>query len=181
MGNFDCQLGWLNKYVGFIKTSVLVTVLLMWREAMTKAAYKRKHLIWGLLTASQSQSIIITLGITVGHQGSRWKFIPDLQAEGREIERECEPGVGFWYLKAYLQWHTPSNKAMHPNPSEIVSPTGNPTFKYMSLRVPFSFISAQHPLNKSASVCPNKINRDWAGREPQQNMSSTYSLPEVLF
>lgn len=40
----------------------IVTLLLPWWEAMTKATYKRRYLIEDLLTISKGDSMIITVG-----------------------------------------------------------------------------------------------------------------------
>ena len=50
---------------------VLVTVLLLRRDTMTKATYKRKHLI-SLLTVSESESLTVMVGsMTAGRQAGR--------------------------------------------------------------------------------------------------------------
>lgn len=44
------------------KQALLVTFLLMGRDTVTKATYKGKHLMGGLLTASEGEPMIITVG-----------------------------------------------------------------------------------------------------------------------
>lgn len=39
-------------------------------------------------------------------------------------------GRVFWNLKAHPQWHTSTNKATSPNPSQTVTPTGDQVFKH---------------------------------------------------
>lgn len=55
------------------KQAVLVTFLLMGRDTVTKATYKRKHLIGDLLTASEGEPMIIMVGsIATGRQAWLW-------------------------------------------------------------------------------------------------------------
>lgn len=52
-------------------------------------------------------------------------------------------GICFGNINVYPQRHTPSNKAMSPNLSQIVPPTADQEFKYKSLLGPLSLKSPQ--------------------------------------
>lgn len=47
--------------------SVLVTVLLLRKDAMTKATLVKEQFYWGLLRFSQTESIIVRAGSMVAH------------------------------------------------------------------------------------------------------------------
>lgn len=101
-----------------------------------------KHLIWG----SPFSGLV-----HVGEHGSRqawhwsssWVFTYDLQATETGGEREptlSGSGLGIWNLILPLVTHlTSSNKATHPNSSQIV-PSGYQAFKCMCQREPFSWV-----------------------------------------
>ena len=100
------------------------------------------------LIVSEDSSTIITVGSMVidrhdaGTVVESLHIICKLEKErrwGRKKERR-KPGscMGFWDLEVHHQWHTSSNKATPPNPSQTVPPTKDQAFKYMSLWGPIS-------------------------------------------
>lgn len=86
---------------------------------MTKATDKLKHLTGDLLTVSEGQTMTIKAGSMVaGRDGAR-VAAESLHLLGQR-KAEKEPRHSF------------SSKAILPNLSQTVQPTGNQTFKYMS-------------------------------------------------
>ena len=115
--------------------SVLFTVLLLWRDTMTKVTYEKKHLVRDLLTVSE---------LVLYHRGREhggrlawcWSssselLHPDPQAAGREKETLGGPGEDFGNLKAHSQWYTSFNIAMSPNPSQTVHQPNIQTYEPM--------------------------------------------------
>jgi hypothetical protein len=48
------------------------------------------------------------------------KYVRVLRLDPRR--KRSEPGICFWNHTAQTQWHTSSNKATHPNPSQVMPP-----------------------------------------------------------
>jgi hypothetical protein len=88
----------------------LLTVLLLWRDTMTKTTYRSKHFIGANLQFQRFTSLTPLWG-----PWSNW------------------PGVDFWNLKAYSQWHISLNKATPLSSSQTVPLTGGQAFKHRSL------------------------------------------------
>ena len=153
-----------------------VTFLCLWRDDMTKATYKRKSLLELAFTLRGLQSMIIMEGnMAAGRQTWWWSSSQELISYQKlKAVREKEitgNKVGFWNLKAHLQWQTNSNKAIPPNPSQTVPPTEDQ--KYQPIRGPFLFKPWQcrkcksihwkfRPVfPKSACKLPSKCNLDF--------------------
>lgn len=69
---------------------------------MTKATYKRKHLLWGLLSISEGGSMTILAGSMAAnrqawHWGSSWELTSDPQAASREKETDVA-----WTYETFL-------------------------------------------------------------------------------
>lgn len=104
----SCALFWLGHSLRF---------LLLWQTTMTKATSKRKHLIRGQLTASESGSMPIMAGSMAARRQALEQelrtYILSTSWRGRKkTERQSrQPGEGFWSLKLtpvtnLLQGHT---------------------------------------------------------------------------
>lgn len=92
--------------------------------AMTKATYKRKHLVGG----SQFQRVRIHYHQCWMHGTKQAGLVLERRSEGRRLtESNWE-----WLLEvpSQPQWHTSSNKAKPPNNFQTVTPTGHQIFKY---------------------------------------------------
>ena len=59
-----------------------------------------------------------------------WELTP--WSTSRRQRELTQNGMGIWNLKACSQWHTSSNKATPPNPSQTALPTGDQAFKCRS-------------------------------------------------
>jgi hypothetical protein len=122
-----------------------------WRDTMTKATYKREHLIWGLLTVSEVSPWKLLweadrsgagAGAEILHAERTWEQRSREKWRDRHGETETEvtgTDRGFWNLKAHFQWHTSSIEATPPNSFYTGPPTGRQIFKYVSLWGPFPF------------------------------------------
>lgn len=92
------------------------------KQTIKQNPYKLKVLIRVLLTVLEGYSMTIIAG---RRQAWCWSSSWEVYILWVGKEKETEPGMGFWNLKAYCQWHIFSNKTTHPNNSHTVLPTGN--------------------------------------------------------
>ena len=83
--------------------------------------------------------------MAVGRQTWCWSRSWELLETARRQREHTGNGMSFWSLKAHPRWHTSSNKATPPNPSQTVPSMNNQAFQYMSLWESFSFIAPQEP------------------------------------
>lgn len=84
---------------------------------------KRKHLIGGLLTVLKGWFLIITMG---SRQARPWAGAESFTSSFTgSRQRDTGPSVRFSNLKAHLQWHISSSKALPPNPFQTVLLTGD--------------------------------------------------------
>jgi hypothetical protein len=89
--------------------SVLVRVLLLWTDTMTKASLVKTTFNWGWLTGSEVQSIIIKMG-TWQHTG-RHGAETESSTSSSGVLLLTPRQLGWEYLSPSPLWHTHSNKA----------------------------------------------------------------------
>jgi hypothetical protein len=108
----------LEQNLTFCISGVLVRVLLLWTDTMTKATIIRTTFNWGWLTGSKVQSISITVGVwqhPARHGAGGAESSISLSESRILASRQLE-----WRSQSpYPQWHTKSNKA---TPSNSASP-----------------------------------------------------------
>ena len=104
---------------------------------MTKATHKRKYLIWGS-QHGRLEFITFRVGsMTTRCLSSSWELTSC--PKGMRQRELTGNSLGFWNLKVHLPWHTFSNKATPPDPSQALLWTGDHAFQCISLWGPFSF------------------------------------------
>jgi hypothetical protein len=104
-----------------VPTSILIRVLLLWTDTMTKATPIRTIFNWGWLTGSEVQSIIIKAGVW---QHAGWAESSTSSSEGCEQNTDFQ-AAGVKFLSPCPQWHTYFNKA---TPSSNATPWQTITF-----------------------------------------------------
>lgn len=136
---------------------VLVTFLLCWWNTITKAIYKWKLLNLGSwlhrVRVQNHHDMAESLigGRLIGHRSSVCELTSLFQSKrGRAfaISKPCTP-----------QWHTASQKATPPRPSQTVPSAGDQVLKYtyswmpLSLKLPHLETKCPHLHNKPYNSC----------------------------
>jgi hypothetical protein len=127
-------IGWLSPL--WAVASAFVTFMLLQQNTMTRATYKRKHLVG-----------FRELGSMVAEQrhGSRNSWETTSWSISRGKRKSTSKRAGAFGTPNPTPWHISSNKATPPNPSQTVLPTADQVCKHMSLWEPFLFKPPHHP------------------------------------
>ena len=120
-----------------VPASVIITSLSIWQHIKTNATYRRKSSL-GTYSFRGLESMTFMAGsMAASWHPWRWSSIQELTFWDTSIKHRELPGngVGISNLKAFLKWHTSSNKAILLNPAKQFSHLGTKHSNIWTLRV----------------------------------------------
>lgn len=103
--------------INYLSVCVLVTLLLLWENTMTKSTYKRKSLFE--LNGFRAVGVHHNRGTWKHIRHGNWSRKPrsHILNHMHKAERVKEKWLKIFNLKAHSQWHTSSSKAALSKPS----------------------------------------------------------------